>query len=75
MHMDAVIALLLQVKLRLRLPSKNKHPSIRKKWLANIKRRGQLPKEEHFIICSQHFEEDYFKRDLKVSIDCIYTIR
>ena len=57
-----------------RLPSENKRPSIRKKWLANIKRGSALPKEEHFVICSQHFEEDCFKRDLKVSIDFIYTI-
>ena len=58
-----------------RQPGKNKRPSIRKKWLANIKRGGELPKEEHFVICLQHFEEDCFERDLKVSIDCIYTIR
>ena len=57
-----------------RLPGKNKCLSIRKKWLANIKRGGELPKEEHFVICSQHFDEDCFKRDLKVSIVCIYTV-
>ena len=58
-----------------RLPSKNKRPSIRKNWLANIKGGAELPKEEHFVTCSQHFDEDYFKRDLKVSIVCIYTVR
>ena len=58
-----------------RLPSKNKRPSIRKKWLANIKRGGELPKKEHFAISSQHFEEDCFERDFKVSVDCIYTVR
>ena len=58
-----------------RLLSKSKRPSIRKKWLANIKRRGQLPKEEHFAICSQHYEEDCFEKDLKVLIVFIQSDR
>ena len=41
-----------------RLPSKSKRPSIKKKWLVNIKRGGELPKEAHFVITSQHFDED-----------------
>ena len=58
-----------------RMLSKNKRPSIRKKWLAIAKRGGELSKEEHFVIYLQHFEDDCLERDLKVSIDCIYTIR
>ena len=34
------------------LPNKSKDPSIRKQWLANVKRGGELLKEEHFVICS-----------------------
>ena len=45
--------------------SKRKHPSIRKQWLANIKRGGELPKEEHFNISSHHFDEGCFKIDCK----------
>ena len=52
---------------------KSKRPSARKQWLANIKRGGELSKEEHFVICSQHFDEDCFERDLKISIACIST--
>ena len=48
------------------LPSKSKRPSIKKQWLINIKRGGELPKEEHFVICSHHFDEDCIERDLKV---------
>jgi len=43
-----------------------KDAELRKKWLVNIKREGKLPKDENFLICSAHFEEDCFKRDLKV---------
>ena len=55
------------------LPSKSKRPSIRKQWLAIIKSGGELPKDEQFVICSQHFDEDFFERVLKVV--CIYTVR
>lgn len=58
-----------------KLPSKNKRPSIREQQLANIKRGGELPQEEHFLICSHHFDEDCFERDQKVSNVCIYTVR
>ena len=47
--------------------SKRKHPSIRKQWLANMKRGGELPKEEHFNISSHHFDEGCFKIDCKYS--------
>jgi len=49
-----------------RLPKKSRNEELRKKWLQNIKREGILPKDENFFICSVHFEEDCFKRDLKV---------
>ena len=38
----------------------------RKKWLQNIRREGVLPKDESFRICSEHFEDKCFKRDLQV---------
>ena len=44
--------------------------NLKKKWLNNIKREVQLPKDEKFFICSTHFEEKYFKRDLEVSLVC-----
>ena len=48
------------------LPNKSKCPSIRKRWLANIKRGGELPKEEHFVISSHHFDKGCIEVDLKV---------
>ena len=44
-----------------------KDADLRKKWLCNIKREGKLPKYENFFICSSHFEEKCFVRDLEVS--------
>jgi len=44
-----------------------KNVELRELWLANIKRDGKLPRDENFFICSNHFEEDCFQRDLKVS--------
>ena len=49
------------------VPSEKKNKSLRKQWLVNIRRYGQLPKDNSFYICSDHFEENCFKRDLHVS--------
>ena len=45
-----------------------KESQLRQKWLQNIKREGKLPKDENFFICSSHFEESCFQRDLKVNL-------
>ena len=49
------------------VPSEKKNKSLRKQWLVNIRCDGQLPKDNSFYICSDHFEENCFKRDLQVS--------
>ena len=54
------------------LPTKEKNNDLRQKWLANIKREGDLPKDENFLICSDHFEEHCFQRDLKVKLPCLF---
>ena len=38
---------------------------IRERWLANVKRHGPLPKENHFFFCSNHFEKSRFERDVR----------
>ena len=43
-----------------------KNKVLRQKWLHNIRRTGNLPKDSSFSICSEHFEEDGFKRDFQV---------
>lgn len=58
-----------------RLPSKKNAVASAKKWLGKIRKGGDLPKEEHFVISSQHFDADCFERDLKLSIVCIYAVR
>ena len=45
-----------------------KEYQLRQKWLQNIKREGKLPQDESFFICSSHFEESCFQRDLKVNL-------
>ena len=50
-----------------KLPKRNRE-KVRKEWLKNIKRDGKLPKDEYFYICSKHFEDECFERDLKVRI-------
>ena len=51
------------------IPS-NKRKEIRQEWLRRIKR-GQnekyLPQDLTLYICSEHFENDCFERDLQVS--------
>lgn len=49
-----------------RVPSANKNNDCRKKWLSNIRRAGNLPKDS--VICSKHFEPTCFQRDLRVII-------
>ena len=51
-------------------------PKIRDSWIVNIKRQF-IPKE--LYICSDHFEEDCFIRDLKVSFTrpsmyCLFVV-
>ena len=48
------------------IPSEKKNKSLRKQWLHNIRRAGDLPKDTSFFICSAHFEPHCFKRDLQV---------
>ena len=36
------------------------------KWLNNIRRERKIPKDQNFYVCSIHFEESGFERDLKV---------
>ena len=49
------------------VPSEKKNKPLRKQWLQNVRRDGQLPKDKSFYICSNHFKEDCFQRDLQVS--------
>ena len=44
------------------VPSKKRSKSIRKQWLHNICRNGDLPKDNSFLFV--HFEEQCFKHDL-----------
>ena len=50
-----------------RIPCQRTRSELRKKWLLNIRRDGQLPKDSCFVICSEHFEAECFERDLRVS--------
>ena len=58
-----------------KVPSEKTNKSLRKQWLHNIRRDGQLPKDSGFYICSVHFEESCFQRNLKVSTSCFFIIR
>ena len=47
-----------------------KQKEIRQEWLRHIKGRQNeryLPKDSTLYICSEHFEEGCFERDLQVS--------
>ena len=52
-----------------KLPAESRG-EIRKKWLVNIKRQN-VPK--HLHICSDHFEREFYEKDLKVS-SCFFLI-
>ena len=41
---------------------------LRKKWLQNIRRERNIPKDSGFFICSKHFEKHCFQRNLQVII-------
>ena len=45
----------------------SKKPLLRQKWLHNIRRKPPLPKDSSFYICSVHFDETCFKRNLQLS--------
>ena len=50
-----------------RLPKLNEsNKQIRDRWILNVKRDGALPKDNHFFLCSEHFEKSCFERDLRV---------
>lgn len=49
-----------------RLPNKTNNTHLRQQWLNNIRREGTLPKDISFYICSDHFEESCYERDLQV---------
>ena len=34
--------------------------------LANVKHHDPIPKENHFFLCSNHFEKSCFERDFKL---------
>ena len=55
-----------------RIPSK-KNNALRQQWLHNIRREGELPKDSGFYICSTHFEDDCFERDMQVIIYSHFT--
>ena len=49
-----------------KIPS-SKKPLLRQKWLYNIHRKPPLPKDSSFYICSVHFDETCFKRNLQIN--------
>ena len=49
-----------------KIPS-SKKPSLRQKWLHNIRCKPLLPEDSAFYICSVHFDETCFKRNLQVN--------
>ena len=57
-----------------RIPSK-KYKEQRKQWIHNIRRKeGTLPNDSGFYICSVHFEDSCFHRDLQVNKNIQYSI-
>ena len=54
------------------LPTKEKNNDLHQRWLANIKREGDLSKDENFLIYSDHFEEHCFQRDLKLKLPFLF---
>ena len=49
------------------VPSERRNNDLRKRWLHNIKRAGELPHTKGFYICSTQFEPHCFKRDLQLN--------
>ena len=50
------------------IPGEGRDKQLRQRWLANIRRAGELPKDKGFYICSKHIEDDCYERDIKVII-------
>ena len=49
------------------LPKLNdSNKQIRDRWILSVKRDGALPKDNHFFLCSEHFDKSCFERDLRV---------
>ena len=46
-----------------------KDDRLKQLWLNEIKRGGKLPKEKNIVICSEHFTEDCFERNLRAEIE------
>ena len=49
-----------------KIPSEKNNKVIRDQWLHNIRRDGDLPKDSGFYICSNHFQENCFQKNLQV---------
>ena len=56
------------------IPGEGRNKQLRKMWLTNIRRAGELPKDKSFYICSEHFAEDCYERDFKVTKFLINTL-
>ena len=50
-----------------RVPAENRNKPLRARWIQIIRRKDNLPSGS-FYICSTHFEDDCFKRNLQVFI-------
>ena len=50
------------------IPDEGRNKQLWQQWSNNIRRAGELPKDKSFYICSEHFEDDCYERDLKVSV-------
>eukprot|EP00795_Rhopilema_esculentum_P016153 gene16153-7518_t len=48
------------------IPGEGRNKQLRKMWLTNIRRAGELPKDKSFYISSEHFAEDCYERDFKL---------
>ena len=55
------------------IPYTEARKEVRKQWLANIRRDGNLPKDSSLYICSKHFEPECFQVNLMVNILIKYT--
>ena len=50
-----------------RVPKESRNKLLRAKWLQNIKRKDNMPSDNSFYICSTHFEDNCFERNLQVN--------
>ena len=51
-----------------KVPSADKDSNLRKQWLHKIRQEGKLPNDKSFYICSDHFQDECYQRDLEVSL-------